>query len=83
MHLAGYHHIPGNLRMPYVAEYSVLKHLTAPSAVHLTACFSPDSHPRRLSVEASLQLSPHQRFKWIIYSAVFHVNIIHVKLNQL
>ena len=39
-----------------------LTRLTAPSAVHLTMCFLPDSHPRRLSVKASLPLSPHQRF---------------------
>ena len=37
-------------------------HLTAPSAVHLTTCFSPDSQRRGLSVQASLPLSPHQRF---------------------
>ena len=46
-----------------VAEYFVKSsHLTAPSAVHLTTCFSPDSQHRRLSVEASLPLSPLQRF---------------------
>ena len=39
-----------------------LTRLTAPSAVHLTMCFLPDSHPRRLSVKASLPLSPLQRF---------------------
>ena len=37
-------------------------HLTAPSAVHLTTCFLPDSQHRRLSVKASLPLSPLQRF---------------------
>ena len=38
------------------------KSLTAPSAVHLTTCFSPDSQHHGFSVEASLPLSPHQRF---------------------
>ena len=37
-------------------------HLTAPSAVHLTTCFLPDSQHLRLSVKASLPLSPLQRF---------------------
>ena len=37
--------------------------LTAPSAVHLTMCFLPDSQLRRLSVKASLPLSPLQRFR--------------------
>ena len=46
-----------------VAEYFVKSHLTAPSAVHLTTCFSPDSQHHRLSVEASLPLSPLQRFE--------------------
>ena len=31
--------------------------LTAPSAVHLTSCFLPDSQHHRLSVKASLPLS--------------------------
>ena len=37
-------------------------HLTAPSAVHLTTCFLPDSQHHRLSVRASLPLSPPHRF---------------------
>ena len=50
-----------------VAEYSVdrtvwIVHFLAPSAAHLTTCFSPDSQHPRLSVEASLPLSPLQRF---------------------
>ena len=40
-------------------------HLTAPSAAHLTTCFSPDSQHHRLSVKASLPLSPLQRFSFI------------------
>ena len=51
----------------HVAEYSVKPHLTAPSAVHLTTCFLPDFQHRRLSVKASLPLSPLQRFIITIY----------------
>ena len=40
MRLTGYYHIPGNWRMPYVAEYSAFRPLTAPSAVHLATCIS-------------------------------------------
>jgi len=51
-----YNHIPGNLRMPYVAEYSEPAGnplpLTAPSAIHLLSCFPPDSQQRGLSVGA-------------------------------
>ena len=43
-----------------VAEYFVKSHLTAPSAVHLTTCFLPDSQQHRLSVKASLSLSPRK-----------------------
>ena len=39
-----------------------ISHLTAPSAAHLTACFLPAFQHRRLSVKASLPLSPLQRF---------------------
>ena len=42
-------------------------HLTAPSAVHLTTCFSPGSQLPRLSVKASLPLSPLQRFDVLNY----------------
>ena len=64
MHLAGYQHIPGICTLAYsVAEYFGKIHLTAPSAVHLTTCFLPDSQHHRLSVKASLPLSPLQRFK--------------------
>ena len=45
-------------------------HLTAPSAVHLTTCFSPDSQHHRLSVKASLPLSPHQRFIYSLYYSI-------------
>ena len=41
--------------------------LTAPSAVHLTTCFSPDSQHCGLSVEALLPLSPLQRFNLFNY----------------
>ena len=55
VHLAGYQHIPDIYTPAYsVAEYSGLLHLTAPSAVHLTTCFLPDSQQHRLSVKASL-----------------------------
>lgn len=50
---------------PHVAEYFAKSHLTAPSAVHLTACFLPASQHRRLSVKASLTLSPLQRFSML------------------
>ena len=54
-----------------VAEYSVKgSHLTAPSAVHLTTCFLPDFQLRRLSVKASLPLSPSQRFKIFIFCII-------------
>lgn len=63
MHLTGYQHIPGKLRLPTASQNTLCKaHLTAPSAVHLTTCFLPDSQHRRLSVKASLPLSPLQRF---------------------
>ncbi len=45
-----------------IAAYAMIVHLTAPSAVHLTTCFLPGSQHPRLSVKASLPLSPHQRF---------------------
>lgn len=44
-----------------------LRPLTAPSAVHLTTCFLPDSQHLRLSVKASLPLSPLQRFGIFIF----------------
>ena len=50
---------------PHVAEYFAKSHLTAPSAVHLTARFLPASQHRRLSVKASLTLSPLQRFSML------------------
>ena len=40
--------------------------LTVPSAVHLTTCFMSDSQHLRLSVLASLPLSPLQRFIYYI-----------------
>ena len=62
---AGYHHIPGNWRMPSRCRILGCKPLTAPSAVHLMTCFPPDSQRRRLSVGASSPLSPLQRFDFI------------------
>ena len=63
MRLAGYQHIPGIYTLAYsVAEYFGKTQLTAPSAVHLTTCFLPDSQHHRLSVKALLPLSPLQRF---------------------
>ena len=65
MHLAGYKHIPGIYTLAYsVAEYFGKTHLTAPSAVHLTTCFLPDSQHHRFSVKALLPLSPLQRFDY-------------------
>ena len=54
----------------HVAEYSVRfpAHLTAPSVVHLTSCFSSGSQHPGLSVEAFLPLYPLQRFSvWNCY----------------
>ena len=51
MLLSGYQHIHGNSRMP--SRCRILcdsSHLTAPSAVHLTTCFLPDSQHHRFSV---------------------------------
>ena len=47
-------------------------HFTAPSAVHLTTCFLPDSQHHRLSVKASLPLSPLQRFNILNLSILYH-----------
>ena len=55
-----------------VAEYFVKSHLTAPSAVHLTTCFLPDSQQHRLSVKASLSLSPLQRFELLNLDELQH-----------
>lgn len=52
--------------------------LTAPSAVHLTTCFSPDSQRHRLSVKASLSLSPLQRFK---YDFLYTIPVSHALVN--
>ncbi len=49
-------------------------HLTAPSAVHLTTCFSPDSQLHRLSVKASLPLSPLQRFD--VLNFLYYITIL-------
>ena len=75
MHLAGYQHIPGICTLAYsVAEYFGKSHLTAPSAVHLTTCFLPDSQHHRLSVKASLPLSPLQRFE--ILNLLYYTPVI-------
>ncbi|MEE0547390.1 MAG: hypothetical protein UC390_06610, partial [Peptococcaceae bacterium] len=47
-------------------------HLTAPSAVHLTTCFSPDSQQHGFSVQASSPLSPPQRFGVFELSILYH-----------
>ena len=50
--------------------------LTVPSAVHLTTCFSPDSQHHRLSVKASLPLSPLQQFdKLYVIKSDYRTNI--------
>ena len=69
------------LTYAFTSQNTRPKPLTAPSAVHLTGCFLPDSQQYGLSVEAYLPLSPHQRFlyspvKWIITSDIPSVNRI-------
>ena len=49
-----------------------LAHLTAPSAIHLTTCFLPDSQPLRFSVRASLPLSSLQRFSLLNLNLLYH-----------
>ena len=70
--LAGYQHIPDNWRMPtrcrILWDFS---HLTAPSAVHLTTCFLPDSQQHRFSVKALLPLSPLQQFEVLNYILLY------------
>ena len=46
---------------------------TTPSAVHLTTCFMSDSQHLRLSVLASLPLSPLQRFNYYIKKDVIPI----------
>ena len=56
-------YLPATDVCQHVAGYSARKtHFAAPSAVHLTMCILPDFQHRRLSVKASLPLSPLQRF---------------------
>ena len=72
MHLAGYQHIPGKWRLPTTSQNTLgISHLTAPSAVHLTTCFLPDSQHHRFSVKASLPLSPLQRFEVLNYLLLY------------
>ena len=72
MHLAGYQHIPGKWRLPTTSQNTLgISHLTAPSAVHLTTCFLPDSQHHRFSVKASLPLSPLQRFEVLNYLLIY------------
>lgn len=71
--LAGYLHIPGKWRLPATSQHTLwISHLTAPSAVHLTTCFLPDSQHHRLSVKASLPLSPLQRFTTYLIVQTFY-----------
>ena len=60
--LAGYQLYPRQLTYAHTSQNTWQWPFTAPSAVHLTTCFSPDSQHRGFSVEASLPLSPLQRF---------------------
>lgn len=85
MRLAGYLHIPGNLRLPATSQNTLniacrFVHLTAPSAVHLTTCFSPDSQHHRLSVKALLPLSPLQRFS--VLTLFPNVSHLHCAVNR-
>ena len=60
-------YLPATDVCQHVAGYSAHKtHFAAPSAVHLTMCILPDFQHRRLSVKASLPLSPLQRFNILL-----------------
>ncbi len=54
-------------------------HLTAPSVVHLTICFLPDSQHHRLSVKALLPLSPLQQFS--IIKLIFIISPLYAIVN--
>ncbi len=71
--LSGIPAYPRQLTYAYTLQNTLWKsHFTAPSAVHLTICFLPDSQHRRLSVKASLPLSPPQRFAILNYFIIYH-----------
>ena len=53
---------PRQLTYAHTLQNTLLSHLTAPSAAHLTTCFRPGSQHPGLSVQASLPLLPLQRF---------------------
>ena len=56
--------------------------LTAPSAVHLTTCFSPESQHLRLSVKASLPLSPHHRFFSVAIQFMVFISLLFYFVNH-
>ena len=60
--LSGILTYPRQLTHAHALQNTQVSPLTAPSAVHLTNCFTPDSQQRRLSVLAYSPLSPLQRF---------------------
>lgn len=86
--LSGYLYIPGNWRMPSrcrilcesIIQWSLWSswsiksgsHLTAPSVVHLTTCFSSGSQHPGLSVKAWLPLSPLQRFRILNFLSLYY-----------
>ena len=64
-------YLPATDVCQHVAGYSAHKtHFAAPSAVHLTMCILPDFQHRRLSVKASLPLSPLQRFAVLTWAKI-------------
>ena len=60
--LCGIPAYPRQLTYAHTSQNTRNTPLTAPSAVHLTSSFLPDSQQRGLSVKAFLPLSPLQRF---------------------
>ena len=71
---------PRQLTYAHTSQNTWPKSLTAPSAVHLTTCFLPDSQHRRLSVKASLPLSPLQRFGLLKYDRIIASHYYAIKI---
>ena len=63
--LCGIQPDPRQLTYAHTSQYTWLAPFPAPSAAHLTMCFSPNSQHRGFSVQASLPLFPRQRFIYL------------------